>query len=1634
MLGECVNEWVVLDDYRTDLEPVDVATPHPFFVDRPLMRPLEARVYNRSHSRFVYNARSGFLAFLPEDVADPLGVSLSELSSTTAVGEAAIPLPLPWTRLFAARMDQMRLLCVWCDQLNPIAGFRYFRRIQTPHVGSASLGRLVLNGTTHQFDNNKRISAVVTLRDAASSGGPSVVQIVYRDLTIERVGFGVAGLQRETNASIPRNALPIPRPWIETQNRGTGATRCQALVVTFAPTGVDPCAGLVCGPHGACSNGRCVCHANESYFGEYCELPPVVPTVIAPESHDGANPFVLRVRLNQPIFRRRPRDWLLGFRDPLHASFEVLGGHVRAEGIRVVSGTDVPTLFSEPLASEFEITFVPQSTFVPDAVLLRLPRDGLFHSEPTPWIRVDYRPRPTLSCPDDACVYSAFAPVTILIRFSGPVADFLDGSVLRTDATDPLAPTRQVAVREPGLEFAVVLTPRVQSPQLGQTVLVRLPANAVNRNASAESNTVTLAYRLRSRVFPMPKSADRAMAGLVAWIGSRFFTGAWVNPASPGCGGGQAPEDRWCVRVDRRSVALFGGPPECVLSRTGRSCFSENAPDQWLELALAAPVRFQVSGFALRDSEALLNEKVRTWVLEGRLEQEAEWTVISTHVNDTTLRDRHGVGLWSTPAEPSNVGFHRFRVRQTGPNERGNHYLNLMGFELFGTLFADDDPCARVNCGTHGVCERQWDIDVVGEMADVQRAPVVEPLNRSAEFGWPEDLFPDVPPGAGSCTCTDGWSGPFCEDSWVARRQSWPSPPDALPRGVTAMDLVASGNVSRVPSASKPVDFWSGIVGQLRNGSLPFFPAQSRAVAPVQAFWSPSPNWTAEVLDRGERLNVSCLLESDVSLCRSANVRDLAWGLEFPDLAILPSAYRLRDGSYGAGSGPYLRNWRFEASLDGVAWTTLRSHYWEETLQVVGAVATWAVEATRAYRFFRVVSDGPNAGQREFSLWLSGLELYGAVFDVRDPCVARDCGPHGACAGLDTSADPIRCECEDGWFGLLCEQEVVTMTTAGPFSPRSRFGNAVLATVVVLGLLGLLGAAVRVVHQRVEAQVALEGADQDDAGERGAAKDDGEPDGSGDGAQGGEEEDPQDDDEEDPDFDPFEAEENLLEAELEGEPAQAIADRFARVHQFRNRRTPTERAVSAALRDAEVAQRGWWTVCWADCQTQWQRNRRYLRRIFRFLRLAYFSDEGVDDEGQIRVHFPPPPAVANVPVVELLRDRGPVSIHPVPHEFSAPALVPPAFSAPHTGPPRTRALGERHSDDDREARAAGDGPAEAASAGSGGGEARAEVLEAFRPPAPEAVSGVNTESSAGSGPETVVGEGLDAVTVGVDDAARPRSRPSSSGSGSGGSRSRVAWVEDATDRTGAGVGVDAGAEENDAVAVAVAAGRPAAASPPASARSTSPSSARRAPSPPPRRRRKKGGLRRGMSFHLDGVEEVEELGDSDSDPDSDSGPGALPEDTVTELPASPGAKSARTLTKAGSKAPASFARAKSMRAGGGASVAPDDPRLAVRKTAAASFRAWSKQSRLEVVQNKPAPSRFADAFDEDDGTAARDDGTSLAFEANVRRTIRAVVHSDAKSKQPDKERGGEEGEEEDEEEGEEDTGLGWGAGALLRRV
>eukprot|EP00457_Paulinella_chromatophora_P000814 gb/GEZN01000814.1/.p1 GENE.gb/GEZN01000814.1/~~gb/GEZN01000814.1/.p1 ORF type:complete len:1063 (-),score=123.04 gb/GEZN01000814.1/:329-3517(-) len=123
----------------------------------------------------------------------------------------------------------------------------------------------------------------------------------------------------------------------------------------------------------------------------------------------------------------------------------------------------------------------------------------------------------------------------------------------------------------------------------------------------------------------------------------------------------------------------------------------------------------------------------------------------------------------------------------------------------------------------------------------------------------------------------------------------------------------------------------------------------------------------------------SAIVGNQVVRCVTLAERNSWFTIDLKGLKVAPTHYSLRH--YSTWDMEALRDWLFQASVDGMTWTTLMTHVKDERLNGKGGTATWALPASpEPFTFFRITQTGLNSNGHHY-LALSGFELYGALHD-----------------------------------------------------------------------------------------------------------------------------------------------------------------------------------------------------------------------------------------------------------------------------------------------------------------------------------------------------------------------------------------------------------------------------------------------------------------------------------------------------------------------------------------------------------------------------------------------------------------------------------------------------------------------------
>ena len=124
--------------------------------------------------------------------------------------------------------------------------------------------------------------------------------------------------------------------------------------------------------------------------------------------------------------------------------------------------------------------------------------------------------------------------------------------------------------------------------------------------------------------------------------------------------------------------------------------YTTNVVNSWICVDIGANRRLQIKHYYMRNRQANGSYVLRSWVLEGSNTATtpaaqadlAGWTVLGEYAGDESLRKVAGAdAAWPVVVGAGDDGYYRFfRIRITGPNSSGHHYLEVNGLEMYGRL------------------------------------------------------------------------------------------------------------------------------------------------------------------------------------------------------------------------------------------------------------------------------------------------------------------------------------------------------------------------------------------------------------------------------------------------------------------------------------------------------------------------------------------------------------------------------------------------------------------------------------------------------------------------------------------------------------------------------------------------------------------------------------------------------------------------------------------------------------------------------------------------------------------------------------------------------------------------------------
>ncbi len=403
--------------------------------------------------------------------------------------------------------------------------------------------------------------------------------------------------------------------------------------------------------------------------------------------------------------------------------------------------------------------------------------------------------------------------------------------------------------------------------------------------------------------------------GLFSFLGTRRRTRAWSNPHESGD-----------VTVSASGLGSDCAPVSALVGQALVRFVTPSLPNQWIAFSLRdvqlLPTHYSLRHYSSWDAEAL-----RNWCLEGSTNG-VDWVVLRRHENDQALTHAGASHTWALTEIDRPYAY--FRIRQTGRNSNQNLFLALSCAEFYGVVTDREEPV----------------IDVYSSLTSRKLSDLAS--NPGPGFSLSSEGKRNI-----STSSDESRAGVGAErgGSPPALLHA-PLPNPHLKEFKWSYDLDPNGVLYYLATAGYQQPYQNpAVLGKVSTSSS----SLSADSAPIHA-------WVGRGLTR----------------CATATSEaNPFFAVDLKSLCVVPSAYTLRHADY-CGSDA-MRSWRLLGSADGVAWTVLREHEQDDTLQVKGQACTWPLENGHAgYRVFKVMLTGPNAGHR-WVLALSSFELYGVV-------------------------------------------------------------------------------------------------------------------------------------------------------------------------------------------------------------------------------------------------------------------------------------------------------------------------------------------------------------------------------------------------------------------------------------------------------------------------------------------------------------------------------------------------------------------------------------------------------------------------------------------------------------------------------
>eukprot|EP00736_Rhodelphis_marinus_P009238 Rmarinus@m.26773 len=153
----------------------------------------------------------------------------------------------------------------------------------------------------------------------------------------------------------------------------------------------------------------------------------------------------------------------------------------------------------------------------------------------------------------------------------------------------------------------------------------------------------------------------------------------------------QNPALKCLAAVEFSSLALDCCADD-ILSRQRKKLQSANFEGSWCILDLGFSRILNCTAYTLQHGFDKPRHSIRSWVFEGSNDS-LKWVLLREHKDDDSLCGPYATHTWRLDL-PKDASYRYFRIRMTGPDSSGKHYLRAGGIELYGTL-TDETPLSH---------------------------------------------------------------------------------------------------------------------------------------------------------------------------------------------------------------------------------------------------------------------------------------------------------------------------------------------------------------------------------------------------------------------------------------------------------------------------------------------------------------------------------------------------------------------------------------------------------------------------------------------------------------------------------------------------------------------------------------------------------------------------------------------------------------------------------------------------------------------------------------------------------------------------------------------------------------------------